>query len=299
MDEVKIGFIGAGTLGKGLAFALGARGYPVVAVSSRSWSSATGLAAGLPGCQALADPQQVADGCNLVFITTPDEAIHRVASQVSWRAAQGVVHCSGAEPLDALEPAAASGSSTGSFHPFQTLACLGTPGEAAKRLEGVTFAIEGQGWVFGTLKKLASNLGGRAIRLRPEDRAIYHASGAVSCGYLVALLKAAADLWEELGVSRAEALPTILRMAETTLANVSRAGLDASVTGPLVRGDTDTLRRHLEALERRLPSLVPLYCSLSHISLPLARDRVGEEKLGEMAQLLDEYSRRSMDGAGS
>ena len=288
-DDPRIGFIGAGTLGKGLALALASEGYRIVAVSSRSSSSAEDLAARITGCEALASSQELADRCDLVFITTPDEVINQVTSRVEWRRGQGVVHCSGAESLDVLESAARLGALTGSFHPFQTFACLETPEEAVERLEGITFSIEGQGWLLGFLEKIASQLGSGAIRPRPEDRAIYHASAVMSCGYLVALLKAAADMWQVMGVPPEEALSIVLPLAKSTLTNISRAGIDASVTGPLVRGDIPTLRSHLEALESRLPQLVPLYCSLSRESLPLARERVSAEKLEAMDQLIAEH----------
>ena len=114
----------------------------------------------------------------------------------------------------------------------------------------------------------------------------------MSCGYLVALLKAAADMWQAMGVPLEEALPIIVTLAKSTLANVSGAGIDASVTGPLVRGDTTTLERHLEALEGRLPRLIPLYCSLSLESLPLAKEKVSREKLEAMDWLIKDYLRR-------
>jgi predicted short-subunit dehydrogenase-like oxidoreductase (DUF2520 family) len=289
MDDPVIGFIGAGAVGKGLALGLASRGYKISVVSSRSLSSAQALAARIPDCEALPDSQKVADRCNLVFITTPDEAIDRVTSQVSWYRGQGVVHCSGAKSLEILESAAGAGAITGSFHPFQTFACLETPEEAVERMEGTTFSVEGHGWVLDTLKEMASRLDGRAILLRPEDRAIYHASAAMSCGHLVALVNAATDVWQSMGIPREEALPIILPLAKSTLANVSRAGVDASLTGPIVREDTTTLRVHLEALESRLPRLIPLYCTLSGESLPLVRDRVSKEKLEEMDRMFNDY----------
>ena len=228
----------------------------------------------------------------LVFIATPDEVINQLASQVEWRRGQGVVHCSGAESLDILEPAARRGALTGSFHPFQTLACLETSEEAVKRLEETTFSVEGCGWLLGTLQGIAAGFGGKCVNLGPEDRAIYHASAVMSCGYLVALLKSAADMWEAMGVPQEEALPIILPLATSTLANLSRAGIGASVTGPTARGDATTLRRHLEALEERLPRLIPLYCSLSQASLPLAKERLSAEKLEAMEQLIEDYLRR-------
>ena len=292
MDGPRIGFVGAGTLGTGLALGLAAKRYRVVAASSRNPLSAQELASRVPGCVAVAGPQELADGCDLVFITTPDDVINQMASMVEWRRGQGVVHCCGAESLEVLQPAADMGADTGSFHPFQTFACLESPDEAVERLEGTSFAIEGGGWLLGTLERMASDLGGRVIHLRPEDRAIYHASGLMAAGYLVALIKAAAGIWQAMGVPREEAVAIVLPLAESTITNLSRSGIDASVTGPLVRGDTTTMRRHLEALECRLPHLVPLYCSLALESLPLAANRVSGEVLEAMEQLIVEHGRK-------
>ena len=292
MDDLRIGFIGAGVLGRGLSLALSTRGYRVAAVSSRSRRSAEDLAARIPGSEALEGPQQVADRCQLVFITTPDEVIGQVASQAVWRRGQGVVHCSGAESVNVLDPAARLGASTGSFHPFQTLACVDTPEEAAARLSGATFAVEALDWLRDFLRDLASRLGGKSILVRPEDRPIYHASAVMACGYLVALIKAATDMWGAMGVPPGEALSTILPLAKSTLANLSSDGMEASVTGPLVRGDTAIVQGHLEALESRLPRLVPLYCTLSQESLPFAGEGVGPNKLEAMERLIKGYARK-------
>lgn len=292
MDDPRVGFIGAGTLGKGLGQAMAARGYRLVAVSSRSHSSAQEMAARVPGCRALAGPQEVADLSDLIFITTPDGAINQVASQVEWRRGQGVVHCSGAASLDILEPAARKGALTGSFHPHQTLACLETPEEAMKRLEGATFAIEGQGWLLGLLEQIASRLEAKAIFLRPEDRAIYHAAGVMVCGCLTALFKAATEMWQAIGVPQEEALSTVLSIVRSTVTNASRAGMEGSLIGPMVRGDTATIRRHMESMEGRVPHLIPLYGALLLESLSLTGGRVGEERLREMEGLIKGYMRK-------
>ena len=295
MDDPRIGFIGAGTLGAGLGQAIAARGYRLVAVSSRSPSSAEEMAQKIPGCQAVALPQEVADQSDVVFITTPDGAINQVASQVQWRQGQGVVHCSGAASLDILEPAAARGAIVGSFHPHQTLACLESPEEAMERLQGTTFAIEGQGWLMGTLEQIASRLDAKAIFLKPEDRAIYHAAGVMACGCLTALFKAATEMWESIGVSTEDALSTVLPIVSTTVTNASRAGMEGSLIGPMVRGDTATIERHMKSMEVRVPHLIPLYGTLLLESLSLAKDRVSEEKMSDMKRLIKDYVRKYIE----
>jgi len=288
VSDPAVGFIGAGILGQGLALALSASGYTVAAVSSRTAASAQDLASRIPGCSAR-DSQKVAEECGLVFVTTPDDVIGTVAGQVLWRKGQGVVHCNGTHTLRVLEPATARGAMAGSFHPFQTFGGLATPEEAAGRLQGVTFSVDAPGWLRETLEEMARRLGGRAVTVKPKDRPLYHTSAALSSGYMVAVIKASADLWEMLGVSQEDALATILPLARATLTSLESAGIQGGVTGPLVRADEGTVRRHLDALRERLPHLVPLYCALARESLPLAEGRVGRERAAVMDRLLQEF----------
>ncbi|GAH84998.1 unnamed protein product, partial [marine sediment metagenome] len=81
---LKLGFIGAGTVGTALSVRLSSKGYRVVAVSSRSQTSAEKLAQAVSGCHAFSKSQEVADAAELVFITTPDDAIAPVASEIQW-----------------------------------------------------------------------------------------------------------------------------------------------------------------------------------------------------------------------
>ena len=104
-----VGFIGAGTVGTALAVRLSNKGYKVIAVASRSKSSADKLAANVSGCTPYDTKQAVADTAELVFITTPDDAIATVAAELKWHAGQSVVHCSGADSVDSLEPARKEG----------------------------------------------------------------------------------------------------------------------------------------------------------------------------------------------
>ncbi len=294
-SDLKIGFIGAGLVGKALAMALSARGYIVAAAASRTLASARSLAERVPGCAALPHPQDVAGTCDLVFITTPDGAIHQVASSVHWRTQQGVVHCSGASTLKVLEPARAQGASVASIHPYQTFARIRNSRDALARLQGVTFAIEGQGWLREVLEEMALALGGRAIHVWPQDRPLYHATSVMSCGYMAALLGTAARLWEPMGFSPEEGLRAMVPIARATLKNLARVGPAQATTGPLVRGDVATLRGHLEALGDHAPELVPLYCSLALQSLPVAVQRgVPQEKVEEMRTLLEEYLRSAV-----
>ncbi|MDY6912441.1 MAG: NAD(P)-binding domain-containing protein, partial [Chloroflexota bacterium] len=135
----EIGFIGAGVVGTALAVRLREKGYPVIAVASRSKSSADRLADAVSDCKAYDNKQAVADAAEIVFVSTPDDAIPEVLAELQWHEGQSVIHCSGADSLNVLEKAKTDGSQVGAFHPLQTFASVT---HAIENLPGSTFALE-------------------------------------------------------------------------------------------------------------------------------------------------------------
>ena len=291
--DLRIGFIGIGVLGKGLALALSASGYSVAAAHSRSPASSQWLADRISGCLTHDNPQQLADHSDLVFITTPDSIISQVSDSIDWRPGQAIVHCSGSQSPLILAKSQAQGALIGGFHPFQTFAGLDRPEEAVSRLAGITFAVAGEGWLKPFLSDLAADLGGRAVSIPESSRALYHASAVLGCGYLAALLQVAVDSWREMGFSDGEALAALLPLVETTVANIGKQGVAASVTGPVVRGDVGTIESHLAALSNSPPSALRVYQALTAASLPLAVQRgVDAGQLEQIRELIDDDHRR-------
>ena len=283
-----IGFIGAGRVAGVLAPAFAAAGYRVAAVASRTSASAERVAALVPGAAA-ADAQGVVDAAEMVFLTTSDAAIGPVAGAVRWRAGQAAVHCSGALTLEPLAAARKYGALTGSWHPFQTFGSEGT----SATLEGVTFGIEADAGLYDTLAELAERVGGVALPVPAGARALYHAASVMSCGYLTTLLHEAEALWKRAGLPPEAAGPAIGVLAETTLANLRRAGAGAALSGPTARGDEATVRLHLDALAASAPELLPLYAAVSARSAVLAEEvgrPVGET---DWAALFAEYVPRA------
>lgn len=262
-ERRSIAFVGAGRLAGVLAPELARIGYRIAAVASRSRESAERVAA-LAGSRA-AGLQEAVDAAELVFVTTPDDAIGAVASEARWRAGQWAVHCSGALTLSPLAPALQAGASAGSWHPFQTFG-----GETS--LQGVTFGIEADGALLDALERLSTEVGGYALRVPAESRALYHAASVMSCGYLTTLLNEAQTLWERAGLPPEAALRAMGRLARTTLTNIESAGTAAALTGPTSRGDEGTVRLHLDAVRTKAPELLPLYREISLRSVELARE---------------------------
>jgi predicted short-subunit dehydrogenase-like oxidoreductase (DUF2520 family) len=282
---LKTGFIGAGTTGTALAVKLCQNGWPVVAISSRTLSSAQRLARRVPNCQVCHTAQELADVTEMVFVTTPDDVIAEVCSEVRWHKGQNVVHCSGAHSVDILESAKNLGAAVGSFHPLQTFADVD---QAIANLPGSTFALEAEGPLLSALKELTHLLNGNWVELKPGDKVLYHAAAVFACNYLVTLVKLALDLWQGFGVSSQEATKGLLPLLSGTLNNIDKIGLPDCLTGPVARGDLGTIERHLSALEARSPSLLTTYKELGLQTIPiaLAKGKVAERKAEEMKALL-------------
>jgi predicted short-subunit dehydrogenase-like oxidoreductase (DUF2520 family) len=278
---LKIGFIGAGTVGTALAVLLSRHGHEVTAVSSRSRASAAALAARVRGCRVVEDGQAVADAAELVFITTPDDAIGKAAAAVRWRAENSVVHCSGADSTDILEPARRSGAMVGGFHPLQTFAGVD---RAIENIPGSTFAIEAEEPLLATLRDMAAALGGRHIKLRAEDKVAYHAAAVFASNYLVTLVKMATDLWQTFSVPTDQSVSALLPLIRGTLHNIETIGIPNCLTGPVARGDAGTINKHLEALREKAPELLFPYKELGLQTIPiaLAKGRIGREQAEQL-----------------
>jgi len=284
-DTLTIGFIGAGTTGTALAVRLAQHGYQVIAVSSRSFTSAEKLAGKISGCQAYNGAKEVADIAQLVFITTPDDTISKVAAEVQWHEGQSVVHCSGAHSIDILEPAKQQGANTGCFHPLQTFASVD---QAIENIPGSTFAIEAEEPLTGTLKEMATVLEGNWVILKAGDKVLYHAAAVFACNYLVTLVKLATDLWQTFEVPPAQATKALMPLLRGTLSNIENVGLPNCLTGPIARGDLGTINRHLESLEKQAPQLLNIYKELGCQTIPiaLAKGKIDSQRAGELKALL-------------
>lgn len=280
-----IGFIGAGRTATSLAVALANAGYQVIAVTSRSAESAQRLADRIPECRDVGTGHKVADAAQLVFITTPDDDIEKVTASVYWQQGHQVVHCSGILDLDALWPASAQGAEVGSLHPIQTFGPTEGP---LTELDGVVVGLEAQGGLVETLQTMVKDIKGTPLTVPAESRALYHAAAIMSCGHLAALLQSAVTLWERAGLPTELGLQALQHLAGATLESVKERGAGPALTGPLVRGDVATVRRHLTALKDQAPELLSVYTSLGQqvVELSVASGRLPEAKAEESRKLL-------------
>jgi predicted short-subunit dehydrogenase-like oxidoreductase (DUF2520 family) len=277
----------------------------------------------------------------LLFITTPDDAIAEVAERIAALTAEGAgrregarsresarvrgentrvgereegrenarvrekasgrgeargregarvrvaLHASGALSSGVLAPLRARGFRVGSMHP---LASVSEPLVGAESLRRAFYCVEGDRVAALAARRVVRDLGGESFSIKPEDKALYHASALITAGHTVALFDIAAGLLARCGLPTARARRVLLPLLRSTLENLSRTPPERALTGTFARGDAETVRKHLAALRAAgEPDSLLAYALLGGRSLRLAA-RAGADaaRLNEIARLLAE-----------
>ena len=262
-DSPPVAIIGAGAVGTALARRLVQAGYEVRAVVSRTPADAEMLAEQVGGATAADRVAALPSDVRLVVLCVPDDALATVAAQLAatehpWPQTV-VAHTSGCHPASLLSPLADAGAPTLSFHPLQTFA-HDTPPDA---FDGIAIAIEGgeEGVVVGRV--LADALGAHPVVLSADDKVRYHCAAALASNGLAALMGTVQEVLASTSLQEADPADLFGPLVEQTWANVRERGPEGALTGPVARGDRDTVAAHLEALSDTTPHLVPLYAALS------------------------------------
>lgn len=262
--------IGAGAAGRVLALRLADHGYPVRAVLSRTAASAEALAA-LVGAPVASDRlDRLPDDVRLVVLAAPDGALEGLAETLvekrhAW-AETVVLHASGALSTDVLAPLATVGATTLGFHPLQAL----PPGADGSALDGATVGLQGAPRAVAAGIELAAGLGLRYLVTGAEDRPRYHLAATMASNFLVTLVGMVQEVLGSIGLDRDEAFAVVEPLLRGTLDNLAAASPEQALTGPVVRGDLETLKQHGLALRAHLPQLVPAYAALSVETVRLA-----------------------------
>ena len=260
MTMTNIGVVGAGRVGAVLSAGLRAAGHDVVAAAGESVASRTRIATLLPGVPAR-KPTAVSRACDLLLLTVPDDMLHNVVSMLAAsgaiRPGQYVAHTSGRHGLSVLEPAAERGAHVLALHPAMTF--TGTALDLP-RLPGCSFGVTAdEPETIALAETLVSDLRGRLVWVPEEKRTLYHAGLAHGANHLVTLVSQAMGLLRESGA--VDPAATLRPLLTAALDNALTMGDDA-LTGPIVRGDVETVRLHLEAIRLTQPGTLPSYVAL-------------------------------------
>lgn len=261
---LRVGVVGAGRVGAVLAAALHAAGHRVVAAAGESDASRARIAALVPGATVL-KPTAVARACDLLLLTVPDDMLANVVRTLSdagaIRPGQYVVHTSGRHGLAVLAPAAAVGARVAAVHPAMTF--TGTAVDL-DRLAGCVFGLTAAAAERSVVEGLVADLGGRPMWVPEEMRTLYHAGLAHGANHLVTLVTQAMELLAAAGAD--DPAGTLRPLLTAALDNALEHG-DAALTGPIVRGDLNTVRAHLADIRANAPHTLPSYVTLARDTL--------------------------------
>ena len=243
-----IAVVGAGSLGTALAISLHAAGFKISEIITRnrkvSRQRGRSLARRVNArAMVLRDPR-IHGG--LVWLCVPDREIPSCAAGLSREHWTGriVLHSSGALDSDALRALQKRGAHVASVHPLMTFVAGSPPSFA-----GVPFAIEGDAPALRTVKQILLRMGAQAYPIRKQNKAAYHAWGTFASPLLTALLATTEQVARKAGVSTQQARKRMMPILRQTLVNYACFGAADCFSGPLVRGDVETVKRHLRALE--------------------------------------------------
>jgi predicted short-subunit dehydrogenase-like oxidoreductase (DUF2520 family) len=247
-EKATITIVGAGNLASTLAPALCAEGYAIDQIVSRaqpaSLRNAKRLAAKVGASYVSAAKAEIQ--AEIIWFCVPDGAIAKATDSLKaaadWKG-KIALHSSGALTSKELSELRRRGASVASAHPLMTFVRGSQPS-----LAGVPFAVEGDTAAVRWARRVVKNLGGTAYTIRPANKAAYHAWGMFTSPLLAALLITAEHVAKQAGVGRSDARRRMLPILKQTLANYEKLGAAAAFSGPIVRGDDDTIQRHLSSL---------------------------------------------------
>jgi predicted short-subunit dehydrogenase-like oxidoreductase (DUF2520 family) len=254
----RIGLIGAGRAGTALGAALAAAGHPLVGLTARSSASRERAARFLPHVPVLT-AAEVTTRADVVLVAVPDDLIGQVAEALPLNSSQYVVHLSGAHGLKPLHNTQAIPAA---LHPAMTF-----PGGAV-RLDGVMFTATAPDAAREMVERLVKAVGAQVQWVAEEQRAQYHAGLVHGANHLTTLVTQALAVLREAGV--ADPAETLRPLVTATLDNTLRSGHHA-LTGPIARGDVDTVAAHLAGLGRIPPTrTASTYAELARATVELA-----------------------------
>ncbi|MEU3166165.1 DUF2520 domain-containing protein [Streptosporangium sp. NPDC006930] len=260
--RLAVGVVGAGKVGSALGAALVRAGHRVVATSGVSDASRERAVERLG--LAPARPEDVVAGADLVLLTVPDDVLPGLVSGLVETGAdlrgKLVAHTSGAYGLAVLNPAIKAGALPLALHPVMTFTGRD---DDLRRLTGISYGVTAPDALRPVAEALVIEMEGEPVWIADEDRPLYHAALAGAANHMVTLVAESSELLERIGVEQpGRMLGPLLGAA---LENVLRLGI-AGLTGPVVRGDAGTVRRHVDALILAAPEAADAYVALARLT---------------------------------
>jgi len=267
-----IAIIGCGKVGTSLGYFLSEAGYRISGFFSKTRVSAENAAQLINGPAPSPSSAEAAQTATVVLITTPDDVIADAGALIAqgkgYRDGAAVLHCSGALPSTILEPAKKTGAFIGSMHPLQSFAAARTD---INPFKGINMAVEGDDQAVAHATRIATDLGAQVHTIKTAGKTLYHASAVAASNYLVTVMDLSLKMLQAAGIEPADGFKILKPLIDGTLNNVEKIGIPEALTGPIARGDVDTVAAHIEHISEQVPELKALYCNLGVDTTGIAR----------------------------
>ncbi|MGL3820799.1 Rossmann-like and DUF2520 domain-containing protein [Sphingopyxis sp. R3-92] len=263
----QIGVIGAGRVARALSLALARHSVAPILLWARSEGSRRTAVDDIGRAVAADRVATLVENCDLIAIAVSDDAIAPVVADlaplVSLTSAPFIFHVSGRSGAAILDPLHRAGAQTAAIHPVMTF--TGDPQNEVARMIGARFAITGSSEdATAEAGRVVRLLGGVGAEIDEAHRPLYHAALCHAANHLVTLISGASHALTRAGVDDPHALlaPLVRAAVENSLAH----GFGA-LSGPLLRGDGETIGNHMTALECDCPELLPAYSAMARATL--------------------------------
>jgi predicted short-subunit dehydrogenase-like oxidoreductase (DUF2520 family) len=235
----------------------------VAAASAVSDTSVRRVEKNLPGVP-IRQPAEVVAAADLVLLTVPDDAlpglIAGLATTGADLAGRLLAHASGRHGLAVLDPATRQGAMPLALHPVMTFTGRA---DDIDRLAGISFGVTAPDSLRPVAEALVVEMGGEPVFIADELRGLYHAALASAANHLVTLVVQAGDLLRLAGVANPSRMLGPLLSA--ALDNALRLE-DAALTGPVARGDAETVASHISAIRAAAPEALPAYLAMARLT---------------------------------
>ncbi len=282
--------IGAGKVGTSLGKALVGAGYSIESLSCATLKEAKESRRIIGHGESSDDNIHTAQNGEILFITVPDDRIKDIVreldfSDISWED-KTVFHCSGLLPSEVLKPLGTKGASFASLHPIQSFSLKHT---SPNLLQNVYFGVEGEEKAVSTAKKIVGDLGGFSIQIQADDKPIFHTAFSMASNFLVVLLDSAVTLLKSSGLNEEKAIQILQPLLEGTLNNITESRIQSALTGPIIRGDGQTVKAHLGAL-KKFPGVEAVYRKLAIRALEMVKKAktLSVQRIKELSQILED-----------
>ena len=287
---VKVNIIGAGKAGSALAIILNSNSdVQLVTICDCDSSKLSKLYDKIKAENFVTTTKEL-QPADINIITTSDDLIVSTCKEIvsaSLNQSCIYVHCSGALPSSVLSEIVTENDLVASVHPIKSFA---EPETAAANFSGTYCGFEGDEKAVSKLKKIFEQCEANCFDINQDKKSLYHAAAVISCNYLNVLMEVGINAYEKAGVTRDISTNIIEDIASDTLKNIFTSSPAHALTGPIARGDTDTIFKHLESLDKEDDkSLVSIYkcLGLEAIKLSLKQGSADKANLEQIKKLLD------------